>query len=334
MTGPRSINDTYERFTISGTDLGIMWDNGGEGEDRQLLMAFGDTFGNCSVPGQQWRHNVLMRSTDTGLEDGIDVPDPVPGDLRAGSPVLLEDPDFSRELVGSLGLEGVEVTVIPTAGIAVDGVQYLNLMSVRAWGEHGEWWTNASMIATSGNNGETWTIQPSTVRLNLPVDVPGLRQVSQGNENFQQHAYVRHEEYVYDFGTPQGRFGAAHLSRVPADALLDLAAYEYWNGQEWVPDDPSAAVPVLPAAVGEMSVAHLGGKFVVLYGNEMLGRIEMRTAERPEGPWSEPRVLVTAQQIGGLYAPYIHPWSSGNDLYFTASSWGDYNVMLLRTTLS
>ncbi|UYP19307.1 DUF4185 domain-containing protein [Rhodococcus sp. Z13] len=334
VTGPRSINDTYERFTISGTDLGIMWDNGGEGEDRQLLMAFGDTFGNCSVPGQQWRHNVLMRSTDTGLEDGIDVPDPVPGDLRAGSPVLLEDPDFSRELVGSLGLEGVEVTVIPTAGIAVDGVQYLNLMSVRAWGEHGEWWTNASMIATSGNNGETWTIQPSTVRLNLPVDVPGLRQVSQGNENFQQHAYVRHEEYVYDFGTPQGRFGAAHLSRVPADALLDLAAYEYWNGQEWVPDDPSAAVPVLPAAVGEMSVAHLGGKFVVLYGNEMLGRIEMRTAERPEGPWSEPRVLVTAQQIGGLYAPYIHPWSSGNDLYFTASSWGDYNVMLLRTTLS
>ncbi|WP_282597472.1 DUF4185 domain-containing protein [Rhodococcus sp. DMU1] len=41
-----------------------------------------------------------------------------------------------------------------------------------------------------------------------------------------------------------------------------------------------------------------------------------------------------APKIGGLYAPYIHPWSSGNDLYFVASRWSDYNVMLLRTTVA
>ncbi|MGA4692375.1 DUF4185 domain-containing protein [Rhodococcus sp. AB351] len=334
VTGPRSPNRTFDRFSISGTDLGIMWDNGEEGDARQILMAFGDTFGDCSLPDQQWRHNVLMRTTDADLSDGIDVPDPVPGDRRAGSPVLPSAPDISRELVGSLALDGVEITVIPTAGIAVDGVQYVNFMSVRSWGDHGEWWTNASMIATSADNGETWQLDPTTARINLPLDVPTVQQLSTGNENFQQHAYVRHEGYVYDFGTPQGRFGAAFVSRVPETALLDLAAYEYWSGDDWVSGDAAAATPVVPPAVGEVSVQFLGGEFVMLYGNEANGTIEMRTSARPEGPWSEARVLVTHREIGGLYAPFIHPWSTDTDLYFTASRWGDYNVLLLRTTLS
>ena len=28
MTGPDSPNNTIEKFAITGTDLGIMWDNG------------------------------------------------------------------------------------------------------------------------------------------------------------------------------------------------------------------------------------------------------------------------------------------------------------------
>ncbi|UPW03049.1 DUF4185 domain-containing protein [Rhodococcus pyridinivorans] len=90
----------------------------------------------------------------------------------------------------------------------------------------------------------------------------------------------------------------------------------------------------MPPAVGEMSVQFLGGEFVMLYGNEANGTIEMRTSARPEGPWSEARVLVLHREIGGLYAPFIHPWSTDTDLYFTVSRWGDYNVILLRTTLS
>lgn len=334
VTGPRSDNRTDRRFTISGTDLGIMWDNGATGDDRQVLMAFGDTFGDCSLPDQQWRHNVLMRTDDADLSDGISVPDPRPGDPHGGSPVTPDAPDFSRELVGSLGIDGVEITVIPTAGIAVDGVQYVNFMSVRSWGDHGEWWTNASMIATSPDNGETWNVDPGTARLNVPLDIPGIAQVSAGNEKFQQHAYVRHDGYVYDFGTPEGRFGSAYVSRVPEGGVLDLDAYEYWTGVEWARGDAALAVPVVPPAVGEMSVQRIGERFVMLYGNEDRGTIEMRTAVDPEGPWTESEVLVTHRQIGGLYAPYIHPWSSGDDLYFTASSWGDYNVMLLHTTLS
>ncbi len=47
VTGPNSPNHTLERFGISGTDLGIPWDNGDPG-NPQVLMAFGDTFGYCA----------------------------------------------------------------------------------------------------------------------------------------------------------------------------------------------------------------------------------------------------------------------------------------------
>ncbi|HXS23019.1 MAG TPA: DUF4185 domain-containing protein, partial [Gemmatimonadales bacterium] len=41
VTGPDSPAKTIERFGVTGTDLGIMWDNGG----GQVLVAFGDTYG-------------------------------------------------------------------------------------------------------------------------------------------------------------------------------------------------------------------------------------------------------------------------------------------------
>ncbi|MDX5455094.1 MAG: DUF4185 domain-containing protein, partial [Rhodococcus sp. (in: high G+C Gram-positive bacteria)] len=156
----------------SGTDLGIMWDNGETGPGRQVLMAFGDTFGDCSVEGDEWRRNILMRSADTDLSDGIAVPDPHPGERYSGAPVLASDPNFAREILGSIGIDGVETTVVPTAAVAVGGTQYINFMSVRAWGEPGEWWTNASALAYSTDNGETWTVDPATARINTPVEVP------------------------------------------------------------------------------------------------------------------------------------------------------------------
>src|SRR5262249_16683502 len=59
VTGPNGPNKTLERFGISGTDLGVAWDNGDPG-NRQVLMAFGDTFGYCKVHGQQWRYNTMF----------------------------------------------------------------------------------------------------------------------------------------------------------------------------------------------------------------------------------------------------------------------------------
>ena len=59
-----------------------------------------------------------------------------------------------------------------------------------------------------------------------------------------------------------------------------------------------------------------------------------RTAPSPQGPWSPEQPLVSAFSMpGGIYAPMIHPWSSGRDLYFNLSLWSAYDVMLMHTVL-
>src|SRR5687768_5465664 len=47
MTGPKSLSATDTRWAVTGTDLGIMWDNG----SGEILTAFGDTFGDWNGPG-------------------------------------------------------------------------------------------------------------------------------------------------------------------------------------------------------------------------------------------------------------------------------------------
>jgi hypothetical protein len=382
-------NNTPDRFSIGGTDLGIMWDNGIPDDpstpinEHQVLIAFGDTFTGSNPPRSgEWRSNVLLRSPDQVLSDGLSVPDPVFGDPYSGSPVLADRTNFSRQVVfgvpGTIGLFGnpqflgSEVTVLPTAGIAVPGAgpggatrQYMNVMSVRQWGQAGEWSTNYSAIAYSDNNGETWTVDPNTIRASSIVSMfigAWGHPYQLGNENFQQGAFVQGVQvdsnghavidpdtgqpesngYIYSFGTPSGRFGSAYLSRVPENQILNLDAYQYWNGTSWVQGDPSAAVPVLPPGqtpnqfgiigevvsyvvnlvadlvgigipngnVGEMSVQYNQylDQYIVLY-TDANNNVVMRTANVPEGPWSAPTTLATSTQYPGLYAPMIQPWS-------------------------
>lgn len=335
VTGPQSPNDTYETLGISGTDLGISWDNGA----GQTLMAFGDTFGNCSVTGQQWRSNVLLRSNDDNLSDGITVGPAVPGDVDSGAVVQPLAPNFASQVIPSLGLPKVEDTTIPTAAISIDGVQYMNYMSVREWGAPGRWVTNFSAIAVSNDNGQTWATAPSTIRVNAGVTIPGVEQVEESNGKFQMNAYTRGQDgYIYQFGTPNGRFGAAFLSRVLPENILDLGKYEYSTADPARPwsTDVADSVSVVEEPVSELSVAWNDylQRYIMLYGNEANRTIVARTAEKPEGPWTAPTTLLDARNTsGGIYAPYIHPTTNGKDLYFTASRWSDYNVLLLRTNL-
>lgn len=336
VTGPNSPNQTLERFGISGTDLGIPWDNG-DPVNRQVLMAFGDTFGYCRLRGHQWRHNVLLRSQDRELSDGILVGPGVVGNRYSGSPVAQSN--FSRQVIPGLKLAPQQEGMIPTAGTSVGGNQYLNFMSIKRWGRDGEWSTNYSAIAVSRDNGESWGIYPGTVRSSSPQNVPGARYVP-GNENFQQGAFLRGGDgYMYSFGTPAGRGGSAYLARVPEGLVPDVTKYEYWNssgnGGSWVPSNPGAATPVIPGPVGEMSAQYNTylQKYLVLYSNGG-NNVAARTAPAPQGPWSPEQTLVSYGQMpGGIYAPYLHPWSTGKDVYFTLSLWNAYDVMLMHTVL-
>jgi len=336
VTGPNSPNRTLQRFGISGTDLGIAWDNG-DPANRQVLMAFGDTFGYCSVHGEQWRYNTLFRSSDRNLSKGIHVADGVPNDKYSGSPVWTTG--LSKQVVNTIHKAPHETGIIPTGAISLGRTQYMSYMSIRQWGRDGEWSTNYSAIARSLDNGQNWGVFPGTIRTADAEAIPGVRFIP-GNENFQMGAFMKgNDGYLYQFGTPSGRGGAAFLARVPPQYLPDLTKYQYWNGDEggrWVLNNPGAATPIFPAPVGEMSAQynkHLN-QYLVLYTNGGSNDVVARTAPAPQGPWSPEQPLVSSFQMpGGIYAPMIHPWSSGRDLYFNLSLWSAYDVMLMHTVL-
>ena len=326
VTGPDSPNQTIPRFAITGTDLGIMWDNGDPSND-QVLMAFGDTKGYCQIPGKQWRYNALFRTQDRSLAKTIAVPDGVVANRYSGSPVWR--PGISKQIINSINAAPEETGIIPTAGVAIGRNQYMNFMSIKSWDSNGTWTTNFSAIAVSPDNGETWGVYPGTVR------TPAA-----GNENFQMGAFLKPgpgDPYLYSFGTPNGRGGSAYVARVPPGFIPDLTKYEYWNSDSnsWVPNNPAAATPVIPGPVGEMSAqfnTHLK-QYLILYCNGA-NDVVMRTAPAPQGPWSPEQLLVSSMQIpGGIYAPYLHPWSTGKDLYYNLSLWSAYNVMLMHSVL-
>jgi hypothetical protein len=353
VTGANGVNDTARRFGIAGTDVGTMWDNGITGdnpattivEQRQVLIAFGDTFSDPGMSGA-WRMNTLFRSPDTVLSDGLYVPNGVIHDPGAYSGSPMTYPNFSREIIGNYHYgTSPEVTMIPTAGISVPGAgvngatrQYVNFMAVKSWDSPGRWTTNYSAIAYSDDNGQNWTVvPPSSVRAARPgsATVPYVS----GNQNFQQGAFVKPPEgspeatagWVYSYGTPAGRGGTVYLSRVNQTQILDQTKYQYWNGSTWVANKPSAATPILPGttsggffgwgatttypSVSEMSVQYNPylKKYVMLYADQN-NNVVMRTSTTPQGTWSAPKTLVTSSQYPGLYAPMIHPWSGTSQL--------------------
>jgi hypothetical protein len=277
-----------------------------------LYIAFGDTFGCCRPKeggggGGQWRYNVLAYTTDRDLEDGITFDGMITDDNGRARAVLKKKfEDF---------------TIIPTAGIAVDDRMYLHYMAVHRWGEPGHWTLNRSGWAYSDDEGETWT-QPN-------------ESIWEGDTNFGMTALLEHDGYVYVFGTPGGRYGGIALARVLSESILEMTAYTYWDGSEWV-EELESAVEIVPDPVGELSVAWNSylDSWIMTYLDEPRRGNVIRTARELTGPWSEPLMLVSSVGFPSLYGAYLHPWASdGEVIYFNMSQWEPYNVLLMRARL-
>lgn len=320
LTGPGSINQTDLRYHVHGTDLGIMWTD----EDGQLRIAFGDTFGagwagSSGLSGtsadHDWRSNTLARSSAQDPSDGLFFAD-----------FVTDHPGHAKELLPSLKRDHEEISTIPTGGVHVAGRDYLAYMSVRHFGPHGRWTTNHSGVAYSDDDGQTWVTAPGARRPNTPAF----------DDPFQMIAYARRNGFVYAFGTPNGRFGAAHLARVPEKKLLDQDAYEYWTGLGgWRSGDATAAAPIVPGPVGELSVRYdtTLGSWMMMYLDESRDAIVVRLARQPTGHWSPELTIATAEQYPGLYGAFLHPGSNGTEVYFTMTQFSRYNVTLMRAEL-
>ena len=79
------------------------------------------------------------------------------------------------------------------------------------------------------------------------------------------------------------------------------------------------------------------GRWMYSTLNELSEAIELRFAERPEGPWSAPQVLARGSDYAQAYGAYMTPsWISADGLafYFVMSQFGPYNTYIMKAVLT
>jgi hypothetical protein len=357
---------------VYGTDLGIMWFNG---ENGKTQLAFGDTFSGPNMTGD-WRSNILLLSDDTNLTDGLTL-------INTG-PAFQFIP-AARNQVFFIGSEVTNIPTAAVYANNNNYVNYMSVKSWDSPGRWTTNYSAVSQYDEASDKWvlQKNTIRSAGWFRASKMYNAGDQNFQQMAYVLEPESKVAPGEtrYVYAFGTPAGRQGSAFLSRVPETAVTNLSQYEYWDGTSWVNRQAKAA-PVIGDStrstgifgwakdiannpkffggwfagftgaktggnVSEMSVQYNEylDKYVVLYGNGA-NNVILRTADSPEGPWSDPVTLATSVQYPGLYAPMIHPLSGTGELtdsngdpdisnlYWNMSIWSNYNVVLMQTDLA
>jgi hypothetical protein len=319
LTGPEA-QSGMQRLDICGTDLGTMAEIGGT-----IVLAFGDTFGwqggYCQRFGPNMRSNVLGFTTDKDPSDGV-VIDNWLTDKDGRAIAAIEgrhEPPFTGEF-----------TKIPTAMVAVGDTLYMHYMSVHGFALGTAWLCNYSRFIASKDGGKTWNkgnrdfglFQSSFNMLALSAQ-PGT-----GNEA---------GKYVYAIGTPCGRANGARVARVESRDLQQKEAWEYWDGAAWNRDRARAAEVIKPG-VGEGSLVWNAdiGRWMYATLNELSSALELRFAERPEGPWSGPAVLARTSDYSQPYGAFMtSSWieKGGLTFYFVMSQFGLYNTYVMKAEL-
>ena len=311
-------NNTGPDFDVYGTDLGLMWHMDG----NRVGMFFGDTSGEGFVVnknggnGSNWRSNVLAFSSDTELTDG----------LKIDSMLLDADGKALEVCAGGKTNPEVYQTSIPTSAIRAGKTDCVHIMNIYDWGApHGRWLTNFSSVYTSNDDGRTWERREEVT--------------FSPDSHFSQVAYAKCDGWIYMLGTQAGRGDAAYLARFLEKDLLDMKAYEYWNGEskEWIRGNEAAATPVLRGPVGEASLIwHKKFKRWILTYNYDPNHDENPLTKRhailycTSKDLVQPKVLAEADRYPALYCAYIHPLKDNDDqLWFIMSMWGPYNAFLM-----
>ena len=111
---------------IWSSDLGITWSTG----DGRTLIAFGDNYGPGHFgPFSRFRGSALAWADTRN-----------PYNVRT-TKFFTGFENKAEEIVDCGHGKHNELSKIPTAALSINGVQYIDFMSVRSWGNPGQWVT-------------------------------------------------------------------------------------------------------------------------------------------------------------------------------------------------
>jgi len=338
-------NQTETRFGLRGVDLGASFEHKG-----RLVFLFGDTW--PTGPNTEDRPvdgDSIAFSDDKNPDDG----------LRMDF-VTAPDGKYRAVHIPGVSLAGFEV---PNGGFSANGHMYAVYTTDHSRSPAGEV-MGRSVLARS-DDGAKWDLVYSLSSdkfINVaPVVVdaaktPGL-------------PFTRGQAVLMWASGKEYRRSSPCLACVPVERLEDRSAIRYWTGPDkWSADEAAAQPVVNHPEVGEMSVAFCPPlkKWLMMYNASHPRGINLRTADRPTGPWSEPTLLFEPHsqgygkfmhiswqtqktdnvydpgrenEYGGEYGPYIIPrftkaTADGARIYFLMSTWNPYAVVLMRADLS
>lgn len=173
-----------------------------------------------------------------------------------------------------------------------------------------------------------------------------------GEPSFVAGAFVDADGYLYAYTWDLVHY----LARVPWASYRDRSAWEFWTGTGWG-SDIAAAQPVQLG--GTTPDEQKGGRFgLSVAWNDYLGKylmvhsqswgnlqgVVLRTADRPEGPWSAPTLVDVPHSVAsaefGNYTARQHPEyaSDGGQhivvTYSRTTGWLRQELPVVRLTLA
>ena len=134
------------------------------------------------------------------------------------------------------------------------------------------------------------------------------------------------DDWLYAYGGERkGLVFPCMVGRVKLSDVLNRNSWQFFAGNDRWSSDWKDAIPVLDAA--PMLTVHWNqylGKYLAVYSEPLVNNISIRTADRPEGPWSNSQVVVQCKpptnKEAWTYGGMAHPEftkENGRIEYFT-----------------
>lgn len=286
-----SCSKVSELSNASFTELGkvgktVIWPM----SDGKIAMALHDV-----TSGGVHYDNAFAVTDDANPADGLYLARV--GDGKSVTPLLEPSAD--------------ELSVVPTAGVAIGDTQYVHYYSLRGIDSEDDqsWTANFSGLLSSADGGRTWTREN--------------RGRWSGAGHFVQVAFYVGDTYLYMFGSDAGRSTPKiYVARIrKSDEVAVAANWSYWDGSEWVTGEPDAAAAVTYGNASEMCVTYdaVHMRYILAYRSNTTGGLVFRDAGSPEGDWSGEKVLMLdGDSDTRFFSPSVYPSADGT-MYFVAS---------------
>jgi hypothetical protein len=143
----------------------------------------------------------------------------------------------------------------------------------------------------------TWAspAQPAQ-RPSVRPDLPDLTVLFPVDEPPWGAAALVDGDQVYAYACPGGGLQSpCRLARAPLGSALDRTAWRFFAGAAWLADWHAAVAIFDGAPIMSVHFSPYLGRFVAFYMVPLGSRMALRTAPRPEGPWSTELQLADGQ---------------------------------------